>query len=96
MNLFDDTTIGRRARAVPTHGPMRHFVRWSPSERLAFLPDGALGVALGVEATRERCRECKGWIVHADHSAWQDPAKRFRSEVTPHWCCLREAKAVPR
>lgn len=92
MNLFGDFTIGRGAILVPKVGPMVHYVRWSPKEMLAFLDDGKRGVAVGVEATRERCPDCKGWIVHQDGTAEEDPARRFRSHVTPHWCCLRDER----
>lgn len=87
--LFNQSSVGHGSILVPAAAPMRHFVRWSPAERLAFLPDGRRSVAVGVVETRERCPVCRAPVVHTNGTAQEDPDRRFRAAVTPTWCCLR-------
>lgn len=46
--------IGKGGILVPAIGPVLHFVRWSPKERLAFLADGRSGIGICVAVTQER------------------------------------------
>lgn len=85
--------IGKGAMLVPVIGPVLHFVRWSPRERLAFLADGRSGIGICVEVTRERCPLCLAPVVNPTHGAVNDPARRYRSAATPVWCCLRNPNA---
>lgn len=85
--------IGKGAMLVPVLGPVLHFVRWSPRERLAFLADGRSGIGIGVAVTQERCPLCRAPVVHQSGSAVHDPRRRYLSAFTPVWCCLRNPNA---
>lgn len=92
MNLFSEPDLSSGLMLAPRVGPLRHFVRWSPDERLAFLPDGPRCVGLGITVGRERCPVCRGVIVHPDGTAQEMESPCHRSALTPRWCCLRETK----